>query len=308
MGIYDREYYRDETGGSGWLSGIAPTCKALLLINIATYIAQLVFPGLTDALQGKSDAIVENFEVWRLLTATFVHDVNTPFPILWNMLFLWFAGREMESLYGTRDFRWMYLTAAVVSTLAWTLLNQFGPENWRGTALLMGASGPVTAIMVLYALHYPRREVLLFFILPVEIWLLLVLYLGLQAFMLLQAAGGGESAIANLTGAAYGYLFKTFDLRWTRLGQRRRPRFRVIAPEPREKPTTRSVGPTWSPEPAAAPRPSTTTVVTDESLEEKLDEVLAKIAREGRGALTEEDHRVLQEASRQAKNRRSDRL
>jgi len=33
MGIYDREYYRDETGGSGWFSGVAPACKTIVAIN-----------------------------------------------------------------------------------------------------------------------------------------------------------------------------------------------------------------------------------------------------------------------------------
>ena len=40
MGIYDREYYRDKTRGSGWLSGAAPACKAIILINVAVFIAQ----------------------------------------------------------------------------------------------------------------------------------------------------------------------------------------------------------------------------------------------------------------------------
>ena len=50
------------------------------------------------------------------------------------------------------------------------------------------------------------------------------------------------------------------------------------------------------------------TVLPEEQLDARLDEVLAKIAREGRGGLTEEDHRVLQEASRRARDKRSDRL
>jgi hypothetical protein len=46
----------------------------------------------------------------------------------------------------------------------------------------------------------------------------------------------------------------------------------------------------------------------EEQLDARLDEVLAKIAREGREGLTEEEKGVLQEASRRARNRRSDRL
>jgi hypothetical protein len=88
----------------------------------------------------------------------------------------------------------------------------------------------------------------------------------------------------------------------------RRPRLRIVMPEPREPLGTRqTVGPSWTSDPATTPRPTTTAVVPEELLEAKLDEVLAKIAREGRSGLTEEENRVLQEASRRARNRRSDR-
>ena len=49
-------------------------------------------------------------------------------------------------------------------------------------------------------------------------------------------------------------------------------------------------------------------MLPEEQLDARLDEVLAKIAREGRGGLTEEENRILQEASRRARNRRSDRI
>jgi hypothetical protein len=49
-------------------------------------------------------------------------------------------------------------------------------------------------------------------------------------------------------------------------------------------------------------------VLPEEQLDKRLDEVLAKIAREGRASLTDEEDRVLQEASRRARIRRSDRL
>jgi len=175
---------------------------------------------------------------------------------------------------------------------------------------MLGASGAVLAVVVLYTLYYPRREVLLFFVLPVEMWLLLVIYLFIQAWQFLR---GGETDVAvasHLSGAAYGYLYKRFDLRWSRLSWKRarRPRLRVVSPEPREKSVSRPSGPTWSPEPATANKPSTTAVLPEEQLDERLDEVLAKIAREGRSGLTEDENRILQEASQRARNRRSDRI
>jgi hypothetical protein len=89
----------------------------------------------------------------------------------------------------------------------------------------------------------------------------------------------------------------------------RRPRLRLVMPEPREKYSPRSSAPpTWSADPATSARPTATALVSEELLDAKLDEILAKIAREGRSALTEEENRILQEASRRARNRRSDRL
>jgi len=40
MGIYDREYYRGETRGSGWFSGVAPACKTIILINVVVFVLQ----------------------------------------------------------------------------------------------------------------------------------------------------------------------------------------------------------------------------------------------------------------------------
>ena len=161
--------------------------------------------------------------------------------------------------------------------------------------------------------------------LPVETWLLLLVFLGRDALMLLMELQGGglhrESSTAfasHLGGALYGYLYKRFDLRWTRLLDRRgrRPRFRVISPEPRERDRERprerpSPQPTTGSRSASAnttPRPAPPSMFPEEQLDARLDEVLAKIAREGRTGLTEEENHILQEASRRARDRRSDRV
>jgi membrane associated rhomboid family serine protease len=310
MGIYDREYYRGETRGSGWLSGTAPACKTIILINVLVYFLQQTLPDdlVTNYLAASSDALFRHGRIWELVTATFLHDPHFFFHILWNMLFLWMVGREMESFYGSRDFVAMYLGAAIVSTLGWAILDVFSPLH----GVMLGASGAVMAVVVVYALYYPRREVLLFFILPVEMWLLVVVFLGYQVWEFIHPGVESKVAVAShLTGALYGYLFKRFDLRWSRLSwsRMRRPRLRIIAPDPREKSFPRPTSSSWSSNPASASKPSiSTAVVPEEQLDARLDEVLAKIAREGREGLTEEENRVLQEASRRARNRRSDRL
>jgi membrane associated rhomboid family serine protease len=316
MGIYDREYYRGESRGVGWFAGASPVCRTLLVVNIALYLLEQLHlidhEFLWNWFAASSEGVFRQGRVWQLLSATFLH--ADPLHLVGNMLFLWLAGRELEAMYGSRDFLALYLSAAVLSTLVWASFDLAAPHDRFVRTQMVGASGAVTALVVLYALYFPRREILFMFVLPIEVWLLVVLFVGYDVLLLLKGGNGGNRAFeAHLAGAAYGYLFKRFDLRWSRLywTRARRPRFRVIAPEPRERPAPRpSTGPTWSSEPATASvsKPAATAVLPEEQLDARLDEVLAKIAREGRAGLTDEDNRVLQEASRRARNRRSERL
>ena len=308
MGIYDRDYYRGEARGVSWFSGPAPVCRWIIIVNIAIYLA--VYFGLIprsfvdEWLIASSQGIFKDGRVWELLTAAFLHEKL--FHILGNMLFLWVVGREVEAMYGSRDFLIFYLMAAIVSTLGWAICNEF-----RGTHNgMLGASGAIFAAVVVYTLIYPRREILFMFVIPVQIWIIVVAILVFNALMILQGVRWDVAGESHLTGAAFGFLFKHFDLRWSRLvsTRYRRPRLRVISPEPREKSVARPAGPTWSPNLASQSKPTVTAIHPEEWLDAKLDEVLAKIAREGRGGLTEEENKILLEASIRARNKRSEQL
>jgi membrane associated rhomboid family serine protease len=307
MGIYDREYYRGEAGGPGWFGGIAPWCKTLIVINCVMFLLQNALHGDSEFIREWLEASPENIfrhgRIWQLWTATFLH--GGLLHILGNMWFLWLVGREMESLYGSKDFLAFYLTAGGVSTLGWAALQALSGANHH----MLGASGAVMAVVTLYTLFYPRREILFFFV-PMPMWVLLAIYL---VFPLLNGQNQGIAYEAHLAGAGFAFLFKQFDLRWSRLisGRFRRPRLKVFMPTvDYDAPRTRSTGPGRSPSlgEGFAPKVSTTSVISEEQLDERLDEILAKIAREGRSSLSEEEQRILQEASRRAQSKRSGRL
>jgi membrane associated rhomboid family serine protease len=314
MGIYDREYYREKTRGSGWFSGTAPACKAIILINAAVFILLKLFPELGHVLDewfvAKSQDIFQKGRVWELITATFIHDPGNVFGILINMLFVWVIGREMEAFYGTREFWWLYLSAAAVSTLAWAVINFAKPDN----NFMWGASGAVLTVVSLYTFYNPHREVILF-IFPVEMWVLLSIYVVSDFLQVVSRSRDPIAYASHLGGFAYAVAFKAFDLRLIRLKSLvpTGPRLRLVSPPdpPRESPLPRPsvTGPSWSPEPASASaRPSSTAVVTEEQLDAKLDELLVKIAREGRASLTDEEKRILEEASRRARSKRGERI
>jgi membrane associated rhomboid family serine protease len=311
MGIYDREYYRGETGGPAWFS-TSPVCKTIILTNVLVFLLEhldVVDGGaLREAFAATSSSIFHGGQVWRLLTATFLH--GDLIHLLVNMYFFWIVGREMEAMYGPRDFAALYLSAAVASTLGWAVIDEFSPG--RHSAMI-GASGAVFAVAVLYTLYYPHRELLFMFVIPVQMWVFVGLMVLLQVYLMLRPAAHLSTAVeAHVAGALYGYLFKKFDLRWSRMpwNRPRRPKLRIVPGDlTRDKPSSRpSTGPMWSSNTASAAKPASSAVLPEEQLDARLDEILAKIAREGRDALSEEENRVLQEASRRARNRRSDRL
>jgi membrane associated rhomboid family serine protease len=308
MGIYDREYYRGETGGSGLFSGVSPVCKSLIAINVGVFLfEQLTRGDLKHYFAASPDGVLHHFRFWQLLTATFLH--AHLWHLLGNMWFFWIVGREMESLYGSRDFLAFYLSTAVVSTLAWVVIAAVSGQN--PAIPMVGASGAVMGTMMLFTLFYPRREILFFFI-PMPIWLLLAFYLVYP--LVAPALSGGTSSTAveaHLAGAGFAYLFKQFDLRWSRLfsGRIFKPTLRIFSPVPREQTRTRTPNPSRaSASVGVAGKSAPASVIPEEQLDARLDEVLAKIAREGRSGLTEEEQRVLQEASRRARIRRSDRI
>jgi len=161
MGIYDREYYRRE-GPSflGSFSDRGQICKWLIGINVVCFIIQLItqhrpqfVPGpapFTDALLLDASAVIHG-QVWRLLTYAFLHEPVTngiPTHILFNMLFLWFFGSDVEDIYGPREFLTIYLTAAVLGGIAFVLAWAAG----MGGQYCLGASGAVMSVMVLCAL------------------------------------------------------------------------------------------------------------------------------------------------------------
>ena len=137
MGIYDRDYYRRE--GPSFLGSFAArgtVCKWLIGVNVAAFILQMLTrpTGMDGLLDGdvmgpftaafELDAVkVLHGEIWRLLTFSFLHSTSAPDHILWNMLFLFWFGSDVEDLYGPREFLAFYLGAALFGGVADTLLH-----------------------------------------------------------------------------------------------------------------------------------------------------------------------------------------
>ena len=173
--------------------------------------------------------------------------------------------------------------------------------------LAIGASGAVPATLILFAFHFPRAQVRLYFFIPMPVWLLAVLYVGFDALGAMGDAGdprGGRIAhFAHLGGAACGLIYFQSGVRLTRVFDRAgrthvRPKLRVV-PAPDEDqdqaPVAAAVATAHLPL-ASAP--------SDEQLEAKLDAVLEKVSEHGPNSLTPEEREIFYKAGELYKKRR----
>lgn len=301
MGIYDRDYYRRQ--GPSFLDR-GQVCKWLIAINVICFILQAITEQMdvlggrhsrfTDALILDVDAVLHG-QVWRLLTYAFLHETGSIWHIVFNMLFLWWFGSDIEDVYGSREFLALYLLSAVLGGVAFVLTSVASLPG--GAHQCLGASGAVTAVLVLCALHYPSRIILLFFLVPVPIWLFVVFEVAQDAFGFLTGHTRGTAVTVHLAGALFAFAYykrhwrvlgwwselRSFFQRWSR------PRLRIYREEPRK------------------PAPVTTPPELDDEdqLEAKLDAVLAKVARFGQSSLTESERQILLRASEVYKRRRT---
>ena len=337
MGIYDRDYVRRE--GYTFLGSFTErgrVCKWLVGINIAVFIVQvLTKPPGDNALGWFTDAFgldvrnVLHGQIWRFLTYAFLHDPNTIWHILFNMLFLWWFGSDVEDLYGSREFLTFYLGACLVGGVLFFVSSL----AWVPTALpCLGASGGVLAVLTLCAIHFPRRVILLFFILPIPLPLFLLIALASDALVFLNGVESGTAVAAHLGGALFAgvyyrshihlveWLPPVWDKDYWQSWRRRLfgPRLRLYVDEDS---SSRSRAPRRNerrPSSAAArsyaehaneehegKHQSVSAPVADEHLEAKMDAILEKISRVGKENLTESEREFLLRASEIFRRRRT---
>jgi len=328
MGIYDREYYRDEPrrfGAVGQYSAVT----ILIAINVAIFVADMLTPPteirvggqlfrvdelpaqlrrevensrdvdvvarwLDDHLALKADLLSHPWNAWQLLTHGFAHSPASILHILFNMFGLWLFGRDVESIYGKREFYRIYLSLVVLAGLAWVILNKLLGEHAPG---VLGASGAVMGIMAIYIFHYPHRIFLIYGIIPLPAWVMGIAYV---AYDVLGATGRFQftqenvANTAHLAGVAFGFLY--YQTHWTlfslwpgRLfsGAFRRPKYRVHRGD--EDGNARGSGSAGN---------------EQRQLQQQVDDILAKISREGEASLTAAERRTLEEASRKYRGHR----
>jgi membrane associated rhomboid family serine protease len=295
MGFTDRDYqrgdYYDRQPGF-YLGGARTLTTNLVIVMFIIYAIQIVTRRappdegwFTDTFSLHADVVKRPWLLFELVTYGFLHDVWNFQHILFNMITLWFFGRAVEYRYGKREYFIFFLAAVVFAGVTWIVGDFIAQKQWLANHQILGASGGIMALLVLFCLNFPHQLIYIWGILPIPAWVLAVLYVGndLMGTLGHHAAGGTNVAFtAHLGGALFALLYYQSGMRLERLlpsgamleGLKPKPKLKVHDPESAEE--------------------------TDEAV----DEILKKIQAQGRDSLTRRERRILEEASREYQKRR----
>lgn len=232
-------YYRQgpiRPGGANiqfGVPGLTPMIKAIMIACGAVWLLQLVLrmAGMPiESWLGLVPSLMLRGFIWQPATYMFLHSPQDPFHLLFNMLFLWMFGSELERHWGGNAFLRFYLVCGVGAGLFVALLGLLSGE---GNALTIGASGAIFGVLTGFGMVFAERTVLFMLIFPMKARTMAIVMAALQFFYVLNQSGGGISYVAHLGGAVVAFLYLKRiwrvgdfyrELRWRLL----RRRFKVL--------------------------------------------------------------------------------
>jgi len=257
-----------------WPTG-RPSVTVLLVAGLAgAFVAQWMLQQLEPAGAGDEAWLLrwlavsgETFAAgdwWQLLTFGFLH--AHPLHVLLNLLGLYFAGREVEPIIGSRPALGLFLAAQMAGGIIHALAVPGVP--------LVGVSAGVAAFVAVFATVLPELEVTrhLLFVIPLKLrakyfGLLLALASVLCASALLFLEAG---SIATFAGCIVGWLGAR------RLGFGRAFWFQRLIAERRQREARLDRMP------------------AEQFLVEEVDPILEKIAQSGMESLTRAERKLLE--------------
>ncbi|MBM3854926.1 MAG: rhomboid family intramembrane serine protease [Verrucomicrobia bacterium] len=180
---------------------VTPWVQRLLIANIAAFFVQLTVPRLVEPLVFVPMLVF--MQPWTIVTYMFLHGGFT--HLLFNMLGLYFFGPRIESRLGSRRFITLYFVAGVSGAL---LSFIFAPY-----AGVIGASAGVFGIMLAFAHFWPREQIFIWGVLPLEARWLVVITTALALWSGFSGSRGGVADFAHLGGYAGAYVYLRL-IRW----------------------------------------------------------------------------------------------
>ena len=286
------EYQRERTSALTWLVSAMIAGFVLQLIVGSSFVRS---GGRFEEFFSLTPAALKSGWGWTLVTHSLLHSTEFIVHVIFDVLVLYFLGRELLPMLGTRRFLGLFVSATIVGGLVWSGL------HWQNNSdTLIGATAAVSALFVVFACFFPNQQIsfLLFFLFPVTLKPKHVAYalagIGLVGFVCYEFPGNPLpfditiASSAHLGGMLTGYFYYRFvhDGRWFTSQDS------VEVELPRWMRRAKAV-------PATATKvlePVAAAPTARGDIRAEVDRILDKINSHGFAALTAEERRVLDDA------------
>ena len=194
-----------------WVAGRPSATALLIALGIGAFCAQMATEFfLGDHPVGKDlffrwlaldSAGIHAGQYWKFLTFPFLH--HDPLHLLTSMVLLYFAGREVEPIVGSRHLLAIYLGGIFVGGMTHWLVTPDFP--------LTGAAAGAVAVFAAYATILPELDVTvhLFFVLPLRLrakYLALAL-VGLCAICWVTVTAPGIGPLGMIVASFYAWVY-----------------------------------------------------------------------------------------------------
>ncbi|MGI5910363.1 MAG: rhomboid family intramembrane serine protease [Sphaerochaetaceae bacterium] len=190
--------------------------ETLIIINVLVFLlTEFIYPRSVYYLAMIPSFVLHGY-VWQLFTYMFVHGGFS--HILFNMLGLYIFGSMVERRIGSKEFLLFYLLTGTLSGVFSFVAYLLAGTN----VVLLGASGALYAVMLLFSVLYPYAVVYVFGVLPIRAPLLVVIYFLFELFSQMSGANGGVSHLTHLGGLLFAYIYCLVRLRLNPLQEWRR--------------------------------------------------------------------------------------
>jgi membrane associated rhomboid family serine protease len=280
----DRDYMRhgpssDNYGPSRWSPSVI-----LMIVLTVMFAMQCVndvyFQSSAEEWLALTPFALSKGYVWQLLTFQFLH-LNL-WHLVGNLVALWFFGRFVEEVLGTRRFLIVYFVAGIIGGLFQCALMLLFPEHFPPFAF--GASAGIAGIFAIFCRLQTDSEIRWNFVLPIRADALLWITAAISLFFTIVPSGRGGfiAHAAHLGGIIAGVLWVKFgwhhqyvQLPWEKIFHR------TQSSQPR-----RTIEPPKQFENSSA----------DEFLQMEVDPILEKISAKGMQSLTARERKILETA------------
>lgn len=183
------------------------SAAAIAVINIVAYgVVTFLFPRFLYIFSLIPSAVLYRHWYWQFFTYMFMH--GGLWHLLFNMLALFMFGMPVERKIGTREFVLFYFLVGTLSGIASYIAFYLSGRN----VMLLGASGAIYGVMLLFSVFFPSAGVLLFGFIPMRASTLVLLYFCIEFFGSVFASGSiGHST--HLFGLLFAFLYVMIRMR-----------------------------------------------------------------------------------------------